>query len=78
MRYVQPWQAKRLLFNVFSFSPQQEKEARDMPDRVEVDTGEFNPVLGKSYTEIAGISRSSTAARAWARPSGAGHRTITW
>src|SRR5205814_3808579 len=42
----------------FSFSAEQEKEAREMPHRVEVDTGEFNPVLGKSYTEIAGISRS--------------------
>src|SRR6266404_2398074 len=46
LRYVQPWQAKRLLFNVFSFSPEQEKEAREMPRRVDVDTGEFNPVLG--------------------------------
>jgi LmbE family N-acetylglucosaminyl deacetylase len=58
LRYVQPWQAKRLLWNVFSFGPDQEKEARAMPHRVEVDTGAFNPVLGKSYTEIAGISRS--------------------
>lgn len=58
LRYVQPWQAKRLMFNVFSFSRQQEQEAREMPNRVEVDTGEYNPVLGKSYTEIAGMSRS--------------------
>jgi len=58
LRWVQPWQATRLMFNIFSFSPQQEKEAREMPGRVEVDTGEFNPVLGKSYTEIAGMSRS--------------------
>jgi LmbE family N-acetylglucosaminyl deacetylase len=57
-RYVKPWQAHRLLFNVFSFSPRQEKEARELPNRIEVDTGEFNPILGKSYTEIAGISRS--------------------
>ncbi|HXI39198.1 MAG TPA: PIG-L family deacetylase, partial [Bryobacteraceae bacterium] len=33
LRYVQPWQARRLLFNVFSFSPEQEKEAREMPHR---------------------------------------------
>jgi LmbE family N-acetylglucosaminyl deacetylase len=58
LRSVEPWQATRLLFNIFSFSAQQEKEAREMPHRVEVDTGEFNPVLGKSYTEIAGLSRS--------------------
>src|SRR5579872_3487 len=58
LRYVQPWQAKRLLWNVFSFTPEQEKEARELPNKVELDPGEFNPVLGKSYTEIAGISRS--------------------
>jgi LmbE family N-acetylglucosaminyl deacetylase len=58
LRYVQPWQAKRLFWNVFSFTPEQEKEAQALPHKVEVDTGEFNPVLGKSYAEIAGISRS--------------------
>lgn len=58
LRYVQPWQAKRLFWNVFSFTPEQEKEAAAIPHKVEVDAGEFNPVLGKSYAEIAGISRS--------------------
>jgi LmbE family N-acetylglucosaminyl deacetylase len=68
LRYVQPWQAKRLMFNTFSFSPEQEKEAREMPHRVEVDTGEFNPVLGKSYTEIAGISRSQHRSQGMGAP----------
>jgi LmbE family N-acetylglucosaminyl deacetylase len=58
LRYVQPWQAKRLFWNVFSFTPEQEKEAKAIPHKVAVDAGEFNPVLGKSYAEIAGISRS--------------------
>src|SRR5579872_4762439 len=58
LRYVQPWQAKRLFWNVFSFTAEQEKEAKALPHLVEVDTGEFNPILGKSYAEIAGISRS--------------------
>ncbi|HLM98266.1 MAG TPA: PIG-L family deacetylase [Bryobacteraceae bacterium] len=58
LRYVQPWQAKRLFWNVFSFTPEQEKEAAAIPHKVEVDAGEFNPILGKSYAEIAGISRS--------------------
>ncbi len=58
LRYVQPWQAKRLFWNVFSFTPEQEKEAKAIPHKVEVDAGEYNPVLGKSYAEIAGISRS--------------------
>ena len=58
LRYVQPWQAKRLFWNVFSFTPEQEKEAAKIPNKVEVDAGEYNPILGKSYAEIAGISRS--------------------
>jgi LmbE family N-acetylglucosaminyl deacetylase len=58
LRYVQPWQAKRIFWNVFSFTPEQEKEAAAIPHKVEVDAGEFNPILGKSYAEIAGISRS--------------------
>jgi LmbE family N-acetylglucosaminyl deacetylase len=68
LRYVQPWQAKRLLWNVFSFSPDQEKEAQALPNRVEVDMGEFNPVLGKSYTEIAGISRSQHRSQGMGAP----------
>jgi LmbE family N-acetylglucosaminyl deacetylase len=58
LRYVEPWQATRLMWNVFSFTRDQEKEAEAMPHRIAVDTGEFNPLLGKSYAEIAGISRS--------------------
>src|SRR5713226_2756548 len=68
LKYVQPWQAKRLMWNVFSFSPEQEKEARDMPHRVEVDTGDFDAVLGKSYTEIAGISRSQHRSQGMGAP----------
>ncbi|MCL5746521.1 MAG: PIG-L family deacetylase [Acidobacteria bacterium] len=58
MQFVQAWRAKRLLFNTFSFTRSQETEAARTPGRLELDAGEFNPVLGKSYSEIAGISRS--------------------
>jgi LmbE family N-acetylglucosaminyl deacetylase len=58
LRDAQPWQAKRIVWNVFSFTPQMEREARQMPDKIEADAGEFDPVLGRSYAEIAGISRS--------------------
>lgn len=56
--WVEPWRAERLLFNVFSFSPEQEKQAEQTPGRLVLDTGEYDPALGKSYTEIAGMSRS--------------------
>jgi LmbE family N-acetylglucosaminyl deacetylase len=55
---VQPWQAKRVVWNAFAFNREQEKDAAALPARLEVDLGEFNPLLGYSYSEIAGISRS--------------------
>jgi len=35
---------------------------------IEVDTGEFNPILGKSYNEIAGISRSQHRSQGMGAP----------
>lgn len=58
LKWVAPWQAKRAVWNVFSFSAEQQKEAAALAGRVEIDTGEYNPVLGRSYTELAGRSRS--------------------
>ncbi|MBL0158330.1 MAG: PIG-L family deacetylase [Bryobacterales bacterium] len=58
LKFVQPWQAKRILWNGFSFNRQQEKELDGMANRLMVDTGEFDAVLGLSYGELAGLSRS--------------------
>lgn len=52
LRYVKPWQAKRILWN--SYRPG-ENEIKGL---IGVDIGEYNPLLGKSYTEIAAESRS--------------------
>ena len=53
LKYVQPWQAKRILWNGFNFG-----NATPPPGSFIVDVGGYNPVLGKSYGEIAGQSRS--------------------
>jgi LmbE family N-acetylglucosaminyl deacetylase len=58
LKFVEPWKATRLLFNTFNFNQEQEKESAAMKGRIEVDTGEYNPVLGVSYSQIAGMSRS--------------------
>jgi LmbE family N-acetylglucosaminyl deacetylase len=58
LRWVKPWQARRVLWNVFAFTREQEAEAQKLTGRVEVDTGDFDPLLGHSYGEIAGMSRS--------------------
>jgi LmbE family N-acetylglucosaminyl deacetylase len=58
LKFVQPWKARRLLFNSFSFTREQEKDAASAPGRIEVDLGAYDPVLGASYSQIAGMSRS--------------------
>src|SRR5215467_13371374 len=58
LQYVQPWRAKRVFWNVFRFTREQEQEASRIKNRIDIDVGDYDPVLGKSYAEIAGISRS--------------------
>jgi len=55
LQWVKPWQAKRLVWNVFRFGAQGPDTNRG---RVTVDLGAYNPELGRSYTELAGESRS--------------------
>ncbi|WP_228072951.1 PIG-L family deacetylase [Mucilaginibacter boryungensis] len=55
LQYVQPWQAKRLLWNTFNFGGNN----TTAEDQFKVDVGGYNPLLGKSYGEIAAESRSN-------------------
>ena len=52
LQYVQPWQARRIFLNYFRFGG---AAAEGMPS---VDIGVYNPLLGRSYNEIAGQGRS--------------------
>lgn len=54
LKYVTIWQAKRLLWNTFNFGGN--NTTRE--DQFKIDCGVYNPVLGKSYGEIAAESRS--------------------
>jgi len=49
---VEPWQAKRMFWNGWQLSEEEQAQA------VKVDVGAFDPLLGASYSEIAAISRS--------------------
>ncbi len=51
---LEVWQAKRLLWNTANFGGQNNTSE----DQLKVQTGEFNPLLGASYGEISGRSRS--------------------
>ena len=54
LKYVGTWQAKRLFWNTFNFG------GTDLtrPDQLKTDVGGYNPLLGKSYGEIAAAARS--------------------
>ena len=51
---VKPWQAKRIFWNTFNFGGNNTTSN----DQLKMDVGAFNPLLGKSYGEIAAESRS--------------------
>jgi LmbE family N-acetylglucosaminyl deacetylase len=65
---VEAWKTRRTLFNSFSFTAQQEQEAAKQPGRIELDTGLYDPILGRSYGEIAGASRSQHRSQAMGSP----------
>ncbi|HZJ59194.1 MAG TPA: PIG-L family deacetylase [Chitinophagaceae bacterium] len=55
LKYVKTWQPKRVLWNTFNFG----NTNTTSPDQFRFDVGGYNPLLGKSYGEIAAISRSN-------------------
>jgi len=50
LKFTGPWQARRLMWSMY---PGGEPAAGS----IAIDAGEYNPVLGRSYAEIAAISR---------------------
>ena len=54
---VEPWQARRIVWD--SWLPYYEEAGVDLNDYVTEDVGEYNKLLGKSYTEISAESRSN-------------------
>ena len=55
LTYVQPWQVKRVLWNTFNFGGTNTQS----DSQYKLDVGGYNPLLGKSYGEIAAESRSN-------------------
>ncbi len=52
LKYVQTWKAKRIFWNNWRPS------VNDAKGLISVDVGEYNPLLGKSYTELGADSRT--------------------
>lgn len=61
LKYVQPWQTRRLFFNTswWFFGSEEAFNKADKTDLMPVDVGVYFPSLGKSNTEIAAESRSN-------------------
>jgi LmbE family N-acetylglucosaminyl deacetylase len=57
LRYVQTWQPRRLFWNYFGRPPAERNDA-SAPKLIAVELGTYNHLLGKSYTELAALSRS--------------------
>ncbi|OAQ39310.1 LmbE family protein [Pedobacter psychrophilus] len=55
LKEVQVWQAKRILWNNYNFGGND----NTAEDQLKIDVGVYNPLLGKSYGEIAAESRSN-------------------
>src|SRR6195952_2612622 len=55
LKYVQVWQAKRLLWNTFNFG----STNTTAPDQFKINVGVYNTIIGKGYGEVAAESRSN-------------------
>jgi LmbE family N-acetylglucosaminyl deacetylase len=57
LKYVSPWQPKRILWN--TWQPYlRDAKPEETAKLIAVNVGTYNPLLGKSYYEIASLSRS--------------------
>lgn len=61
---VTVWQAKRLLWNTFNFGGTNTQSN----DQFKLECGDYNPILGKSYGEIAAASRSQHKSQGFGVP----------
>ncbi|AQG82235.1 LmbE family protein [Spirosoma montaniterrae] len=71
--YVKPWQARRVFWNMFIpgafLSNKKPDEAGNL---IGLETGLYNPLLGKSYGEIAAESRSQHKSQGFGVPASRG------
>jgi LmbE family N-acetylglucosaminyl deacetylase len=68
---VKPWKAKRIMWNTFNFGGANTTSN----DQLKIDVGVFNPLLGKSYGEIASESRSQHKSQGFGVPRQRGTQT---
>ncbi|WP_025872015.1 PIG-L family deacetylase [Methylobacillus glycogenes] len=78
LQEVAPWQAKRLVWNTWeSFLGSGSTRS---PEQLRIDVGGYNPRLGKSYGEIAALSRNHHQSQGFGSRALRGHvwETFAW
>ena len=68
---VTVWQAKRMLWNTFNFG----NTNTTSEEQFKMDVGMYNPLLGKSYGEIAALGRSQHKSQGFGVPAQRGEAT---
>ncbi|MBA2242758.1 MAG: PIG-L family deacetylase, partial [Chthoniobacterales bacterium] len=58
LKFVEPWQAARLLWNTSQFFFRARNQPFDSTGLISIEAGAYQPLLGKSYGEIAAASRT--------------------
>lgn len=64
---LEPWQAKRVVWNTFAFGATTAQRPAE-GSFISVEIGGYNPLLGKSYTELAAESRSQHKSQGFGVP----------
>ncbi len=72
---LKPWRAKRLVWNAFRFGS---AGPDTTPGRIQVDLGAYHALLGRSYAELAGESRSMHKSQGFGAPERRGTYTNTF
>ncbi|QRR03962.1 PIG-L family deacetylase [Dyadobacter sandarakinus] len=65
LKFVKPWQARRLVWNTYTPGFTNQPPADEKASFLGVEIGGYNAVLGKSYPEIAAESRSQHKSQAF-------------
>ncbi len=75
LAYVKPWQARRILWNVFIPGAfMSNKKPEEAGNLIGIETGLYNAMLGRSYGEIAAESRSQHKSQGFGVPANRGAR----
>ncbi|MCE7041589.1 PIG-L family deacetylase [Dyadobacter sp. CY312] len=74
LKFVKPWQAKRLVWNTFSPGFTNKPPTGEKSGFISLQISGYNPVLGSSYTEISALSRSQHKSQGFGSSASRGQR----